>query len=143
MIQTNLSLSASISNSWVLDTACGSHICKSLQGLHRIRSLKKGDFKLYGASGEPIYAEAVGTYLLLLPSGNIIRLEECYYVPNIVRNIISIPLLLQQGYEISVKSSGCSILHNNTIFGHGCFVNGLLTLVLNDEILLVDDKKRK
>ena len=75
MIQTNLSLSSSISNSWVLDTACGSHICKSIQGLHKIRNLKKGDFKLYGASGEPIYAEAVGTYLLLLPSGNIIKLE--------------------------------------------------------------------
>ena len=143
MIQTNLSLSTSISNSWVLDTACGSHICNSLQGLHKIRRLKKGDFKLHGASGEIIHAEAVGTYLLLLPSGDVIKLEECFYVPDIIRNIISIPLLLQQGYEISVKSNGCSILYNNKIFGHGSFINGLLTLQLNDNIFLVDNKKRK
>ena len=30
MIQTSLSLSASTFNSWILDTACGFHICKSL-----------------------------------------------------------------------------------------------------------------
>ena len=30
MIQTNLSLSTSILDSWILDTACGSHLCKSL-----------------------------------------------------------------------------------------------------------------
>ena len=105
--------------------------------------MKKGDFKLYGESSEAIYAKAMDTYILLLPLGNVIKLEECYYISNIVRNIIFIPLLLQQGYEISVKSSGCSILYNNKIFRHGSFINGLLTLELNDKILLIDDKKRK
>ena len=33
MIQTNLSLSISFSNSWVLDIACSFNLCKSLQGL--------------------------------------------------------------------------------------------------------------
>ena len=143
MIQTNLSLSTSNSNSWVLDTACRSHICNSLQKLHQIRNLKKGDFKLYEASGEAIYTEAVGTYILLLSLGNILKLEECYNISNIIRNIIFIPLLLQQGYEISVKSNDCSIIYNNKIFRYGCFINGLLTLKLNDKILLIDDKKRK
>ena len=32
-IHAILSLDSSKSNSWVLDTACGHHICKSLQGL--------------------------------------------------------------------------------------------------------------
>ena len=32
MIQTNLSLSTLMSDSWILDTACGSHVYKSLQG---------------------------------------------------------------------------------------------------------------
>ena len=47
-IYTILSLNSSISNSWVLDTACGHHIYKSLQGLQNIRVLKRGDFELYG-----------------------------------------------------------------------------------------------
>ena len=87
MIQTSLSLSSSISNSWILDTACRSHICKSLQGLHKVRRLKKDDFELYDASREAIYAEAIGTYILLLPSSKILELRDCYYIPNIVKNI--------------------------------------------------------
>ena len=54
MVQTNLSLSTSMSDSWVLDIACGSHLCKSLQGLQEIKSLNKGDFELLDASGESI-----------------------------------------------------------------------------------------
>ena len=38
VIQINLSLSTSISDSWVLDTACGSHLCKLLQDLQKIKS---------------------------------------------------------------------------------------------------------
>ena len=68
-IHTILSLNSSISNSWVLDTAYGFHICKSLQGLQKIRSLRKGDFELYGAGGESIQAKAVGTNILKFPSG--------------------------------------------------------------------------
>ena len=50
----------------ILDIACGSYICKSLQGLQKIKSLNKGDFELYGMNGQPIQTEAVGTYILLL-----------------------------------------------------------------------------
>ena len=51
-IYTILTLNFSISNTWILDTACGYHICKSLQGIQRLRVLKEGDFELYGAGGE-------------------------------------------------------------------------------------------
>ena len=95
-IHTILSLSSFNSDSWVLDTACGSHICKSLQGLQNIRVLKKGDFELYDAGGELIQVEAVGTYMLKLPSGKILELENCYYMPKIIRNIISVSLLLNE-----------------------------------------------
>ena len=59
MIQTNLSLSTLILDSWILDTACGSHLCNSLQDLQEIKSLNKGDFELLGASRESIQARAV------------------------------------------------------------------------------------
>ena len=94
-IHTILSLNSSISNSWVLDTDCGFHIYKSLQGLQKIKSLKKGDFKLYGVGGESIQAEAVGTKILKLPYGKKLELTNYYYMPKIIRNIISIPLLLK------------------------------------------------
>ena len=94
-IHTILSLNSFISNSWVLDTNYDFYICKSLQELQKIKSLKKGDFKLYEAEGESIQAEAVGTKILKLPYEKILELTSCYYMPKIIRNIISIPLLLK------------------------------------------------
>ena len=61
-IHAILTLNSSISNTWVLDTACGYHICKFLQGLHKLKVLKEGDFNLYGAGGDIIQAEAVSSY---------------------------------------------------------------------------------
>ena len=142
-IHTILSLNSSISNSWVLDTACGFHICKSLQGLQKIRSLRKGDFELYGAGGDSIQAEAVGTYILKFPSRKILELTNCYYMPKIIRNIVSVPLLIKQGYQISVTSNGCSINFSNEIICHGIFDNGLLTLCLNDNIFHVDENSKR
>ena len=142
-IHAVLSLDSSISNSWVLDIACGHHICKSLQGLQNIRVLKEGDFELYGAGGESIQAEAIGNYILKLSSGKILELKDCYYMPKIIRNIVSIPLLLNQGYILNVTSNGCSIYYSNEIIAYGIFNNGLLTLSLNDNAFHIDKKCKR
>ncbi|MCR4790616.1 MAG: DDE-type integrase/transposase/recombinase, partial [Treponemataceae bacterium] len=144
LLHANMTLSSSDSNSWVLDTGCGSHICKSLHGLQKIRRLKKGDFELYGAGGESIQAEAVGTYILELPSGKFLKLEDCYFMPKIIRNVISIPLLLKKGFEINGKSNGCSISLSNEYYCHGTMENGLLVLCLNNVMFHIGkDNKRK
>ena len=93
-IYTILSLSSSKSNSWILDTDCGTYIYNSLQGLQNLRVLKKDDFELYDAGGESIQAKPIGTYLLKLPSRRMLELEDYYFMPKVVRNIISISLLL-------------------------------------------------
>ena len=79
---------------------------------------------------------------MLLPSGNILELKDCYYVPNIIKNIIFVPLLLKQGYEINLTSHGCSIFFSKKFFG--CtFTNDLLIMLLNDEVMLIKNKKRE
>ena len=69
LIQTNFLLSDSDSDIWVLDTTSGSHFCSSLLQLQNIKDLKKDNLELYGASGESISTEAVGTYMLDLLLG--------------------------------------------------------------------------
>ena len=64
MLRTYFLLSVSNFDTWILDTVCRSHISNSLQRLQNIRDLKRDDLKLYGASGESISVEAVGTYML-------------------------------------------------------------------------------
>ena len=120
-----------------MDTACGYNIYKSLQGLQTLRVLQEGDFELYGAGGESIQVEVVGTYILKLPSEKFLELRDCYYMPKIIKNIISVPLLLKQGYIMNVMSNGCSISFSNEVICYGVFCNGLLTLSTNDNILHV------
>ena len=105
--------------------------------------LKKGDFELYDAGGESIQAEAVGTYMLKLPSGKILELENCYYMPKIIRNIISVSLLLEQGFEIKAKNNGCSLYFSNEYYGSAFINNDLMFLSLNDNMLHVDNMKKR
>ena len=65
-------------------------------------------------------------------------------MPKIIRNIISVPLLLEQGYVMDVKSNGCSIKLSNEIICSGIFCNGLLTLSFNDNVFHINENgKRK
>ena len=65
-------------------------------------------------------------------------------MPKILRNIISVPLLIQCGYEIKFMDSGCSIFRANEFFGNGYFDNDLLILLLNENIFYVHENiKRK
>ncbi|KAG8471763.1 hypothetical protein CXB51_036969 [Gossypium anomalum] len=68
-----IDINLSTTTSWVLDTGCGSHICTSVQGLQRSRTLARGDVDLRVGNGARVAALAVGTYTLSLPS----RLDVC------------------------------------------------------------------
>ena len=90
-------------SSWVYDTRLVIHICNSLQGLVRTRSMARGANKARFA------ALQVGTMQLHLPSGFLMELNNCYYVPVLSRNIISASCLMRQGYESNIKNNCCSL----------------------------------
>ncbi|KAK8662746.1 hypothetical protein V6N13_024637 [Hibiscus sabdariffa] len=89
-----IDVNMSTSTSWVLDTGCGSHICSSVQG-----NLAKGDVDLRVGNGARVVALAVGTCVLSLPSGLVLNLENCYFVPNLTKNIIFVSCLDKIGFE--------------------------------------------
>ena len=106
--------------------------------------MKEGDFALHGANRESIQAEAVGTYYLSVSMDKTIVLRDCYYMPNVIRNIISVPMLLRHGYEIKAKSNSWFIFLSNEFIGKAYVDNGLFILSLNDNIFMMDkNKKRK
>ncbi|KAL8149203.1 hypothetical protein AgCh_006275 [Apium graveolens] len=80
MIKVNMSLSQI--STWVLDTACGSHICNSLQGLRRSRTLEEEEVILRMGNGARVDVEAVGSFHLHMPTGKTIVLNNCYFVPS-------------------------------------------------------------
>ena len=117
VIEVNLSTSAS----WVLDTGCGSHICVNVQGLRSSRSLAKGKVDLQVGNGARVSALAIGVYGLTLPSGLVLQLKNCYYVPAVSRNIISVSCLDMDGYHFIIKNNIFSI-YNAYIFFMGMLI---------------------
>ncbi|KAJ9538361.1 hypothetical protein OSB04_031094 [Centaurea solstitialis] len=93
--------------SWVLDTGSGNHICNHLQGFKRRETLRKDRSNLRVDEGTMLVAEAVGSYSLSLPSGLVLELEKCYYVPKMIKNVISFDLLVDQ----ATPSNGLYVLN--------------------------------
>ncbi|KAK9033674.1 hypothetical protein V6N11_049860 [Hibiscus sabdariffa] len=133
----------STSSSWVLDTGCGSHICTSVQGLHTRRTLAKGDVDLRVGNGARVAALAVGTYVLSLPSGLILNLENCYFVPSLTKNIISVSCLDKIGFEIIIKNNSCSFFYDNLFYGSAQLINGLYILNQENMIFNINTKRLK
>ena len=98
---------------------------------------------LFDASEESIQTETVGTKLLKLPSDKVLELKDHYYVPNIVRNIISILMLLEQDFEIRRKDNSCSVYFFNECYENTFIDNNLLFLSLNDKIFHINQIRRK
>ncbi|KAJ9564698.1 hypothetical protein OSB04_000664 [Centaurea solstitialis] len=66
----------------------GNHICNHLQGFTRRETLRKDRSNLRVGEGTPLIAEAVESYSLSLPSGVVLELENCYYVPKMIKNYL-------------------------------------------------------
>ncbi|KAJ9567138.1 hypothetical protein OSB04_003104 [Centaurea solstitialis] len=119
--------------SWVIDTGSGNHICNHLQGFTRRETLRKDRSNLRVGEGTPLIAEAVGSYSLSLPSGLVLELENCYYVPKMIKNVMSFDLLVDQGFYYKYDYKMLSVFKNNIFYFKATPVNGLYTINLQDD----------
>ncbi|KAL8157506.1 hypothetical protein AgCh_002277 [Apium graveolens] len=141
MIEVNMSLGQI--STWVLDNACGSHICNSLQGLKGSRTLEKDEVILRMGNGARVAAISVGSFSLHMPTGKTIILNNCYYVPSIVMNIVYIPMLDVDGFSFIIKNNECSILTDNVLFGRGILNNGLYVCDVEYDLLQIEQTNKR
>nr|GEU71613.1 retrotransposon protein, putative, Ty1-copia subclass [Tanacetum cinerariifolium] len=106
------------SNSWVLDTGCGTHICTVLQGLKESRRLKHGELNLVMGTRKITLMTRIGKYELMLKSEVRIDLNNCCYSSEMTRNIISFHALFKDGYKFSFDNENGDIL----VYSNGCFM---------------------
>lgn len=125
-------------DTWVLDTGCSSHICNDIQGLRNRRRLVKGDSNLRVGNGAKVAAVAIGTYLLKLPTGLVLELENCFYVPSLIKNIVSISCLNRIGYHLTFSNNCCYITLNGVLYGTGTLSNGIYTLDVSSDVLNIE-----
>ena len=129
---TDIFFTDSYINSWVFDTGSVAHICNTMQGMIRSRSVEKGEVDFHVCNNARIAALNVGTMQLHLLSGFIFELNNCYFVPSLSRNIVSPSCLMKDGYSFASKDNGCVISKNDTFVAFASIVNGLFILNLDD-----------
>ncbi|KAK1683853.1 hypothetical protein QYE76_044701 [Lolium multiflorum] len=104
---------------------------KKKKELKNKRQLLKDEVTMRVGNGSKVNVIAVGTLPLHLPSGLVLSLNNCYYVPALSMNIISGSCLMQDGYSFKSENNGCSIFMNNIFYGRAPQKNGLFLLDLD------------
>ncbi|KAJ9557117.1 hypothetical protein OSB04_011731 [Centaurea solstitialis] len=123
----------------------GNHICNHLQGFTRRETLRKDRSNLRVGEGTPLIAEAVGSYSLSLPSGLILEPENCYYVPKMIKIVMSFDLLVDQGFYYKYDYKMLSVFKNNIFYFKATPVNGLYRVNLqhdNKEIYHISKRSK-
>ena len=118
--------------SWILDSGATSHICVCMQDLKESRPLGKREVVLRVGNGDIVEPLTIGTAFVTLSSGHVITLKDALYLPNAFRNVLSIPRLVRDGYELSFNSHSCHIHYGDKVVGMGILVNGLYILELHE-----------
>jgi hypothetical protein len=90
----------------------------------RSRSVKKGEVDFCVGNNARVAALNVGTMQLHLPSGFIMELNNCYFVPSLSRNIFS--------PSFASEDNGFVISKNDMFVASASIVNGLFILNLDD-----------
>jgi len=80
---------------------------------------------------------------LTLPSVILINLENCYYVPAISKNIISVFCLDKAGFYFTIKDKFCSVYLDNILYANAIMIYGLYILDLYMPIYNNNAKRMK
>ncbi|KAK1642262.1 hypothetical protein QYE76_060067 [Lolium multiflorum] len=108
---------------------CSKYLADLKSGL--VKKKKEDEVMMRVGNGSKVNVIAVGTLPLHLPSGLVLSLNNCYYVPALSMNIISGSCLMQDGYSFKSENNGCSIFMNNIFYGRAPQKNGLFLLDLD------------
>ncbi|WRX30091.1 Integrase [Theobroma cacao] len=93
---------------------------------------------------QKIAAVAIGTCDLILPSSLVLELKECYCVPALTRNIISVSYLAKyDDFEFSRKGNCCTVILNDVFYGSATCHGGLYVMDLDNPMLNIDVKKAR
>ena len=130
----------------VLDTRYGSHVCTNVEGLSRSRDLQNGEVNLLVGNGAKVATLAIGTYELILPSGLLLVLNDCFYVLALSRIIISTSCLDNEGFSFIIENNKCSIHNKDMFYANTDLHDGLYVLNVKHEsgsVYNINTKKLK
>ena len=116
-------------SAWVLDTGCGPHICINMQAIRNHKRFWWHEVILQMGTWAKVATLSIGFYSLYLSTGLVIELSNCYYVPSIRKNIISVSCLVMDEYNFEIGNKGISIFWNDIFFSSAKMFNRTYILI--------------
>ncbi|GJR42599.1 retrotransposon protein, putative, ty1-copia subclass [Tanacetum coccineum] len=95
------------------------------------RKLKQGALYLYLGNGVCAQVEAIRSFDLVLPNGLVICLDNCHYAPSILRGVVSVHCLIENGFVQRFTDFGISVSKNNVYYFNAIPSNGVKNEVEN------------
>jgi hypothetical protein len=123
-------LSVFQSPSWWLDMAANIHVCADVS-LFSSFQLLQGSSVLMG-NGSHASVRSVGTVDLKFNLGKIVQLKNMQHVPTIWKNLVSVSLLLRDGFKVVLESNKVVMSKHGQFTGKGYDCGGLFRLSLAD-----------
>nr|GEX62841.1 retrotransposon protein, putative, Ty1-copia subclass [Tanacetum cinerariifolium] len=116
-------------------------------GLRESRKLKRRDLSLYVGNGQREAVEAIDVFHLCLPSGLVIVLNNYHYAPYIIRGVISVSHLYEDGFVICFMNNTIQVSRNNMVYfsaiqRDGIFEIDFFNSYANDSSMYAISKKR-
>ena len=90
---------------WIINSGAINHVCYSLQWFKHSMSIEEGQRYLKLGNMEPISVKAIGPVVLFFENNRTLCLEDCLFVPNFKRNLVSISCLVEHGLTLQFNSS--------------------------------------
>ncbi|GJV42326.1 retrotransposon protein, putative, ty1-copia subclass [Tanacetum coccineum] len=117
---------------WVYDTACGTYICNTFQGLRGSKKLKHRALSLYMSNGMRAVVQTIRSFDLVLPSGLIIVLDNCHFTPTITRGVVLISSLVNNGYIHTFTNYGISVSKDDVFYFNAIPCDGIYEIDMHN-----------
>ena len=101
------------------------------QGLRTWHRVAKGEMSLQVAEGSIVDATTVGDHHLVLPSGVVLILNNCYFVKDFICGIVSVSRLSENGYVFHCANNVMNISLNGNKVCVGVLENGIYVINTN------------
>eukprot|EP00252_Welwitschia_mirabilis_P022462 TRINITY_DN607_c0_g1_i3.p1 TRINITY_DN607_c0_g1~~TRINITY_DN607_c0_g1_i3.p1 ORF type:complete len:1070 (-),score=207.18 TRINITY_DN607_c0_g1_i3:857-3973(-) len=98
---------------WFFDSGCSHHMTNQRDVFKSFSQAYLGSVEFGG--GAVGHIEGYGTVALKDKNGNDFSIDDVYFVPNLHYNLISLGQLEQNGYEVLIKNSKCTVKREDKI----------------------------
>ena len=124
---TNILLIKS-SSLWIVDSGTTYHITNSRDEFVDFRRVPRRSKWIHVGNNEKVEVLKIGTCKLVLRGGKVLLFHDVLYVLEIRRNLISVLLLIKNGFYLNFHDIGVDLFLETNYYGSGYWDNGFIVL---------------